>query len=112
MICDTLVRTDPDGTKTYKKKKAYDTLDEAILEAKKRNASDKQIQKLEAYKCTYCYKYHIGRNGKIITEKEKIKYRKELNIGVKVLGKINLEFLQPKSPVKVVGWIDLSKIKY
>lgn len=109
MTCDTLIKTDPDGRKYYKKKKVYDKLDEAILEAKRRNASDGQFEKLEAYKCTYCHKYHIGRNGKLITEKERIKYRKELNIGVKILGKINLDTLKPNSRVKVVGWIDLNK---
>ena len=112
MICNTLVRTELNGTKVYKDKKAFDTLDAAILAAKKQNAHEKTIQKVEAYKCTYCHKYHIGRNGKMVTEKEKTKYRRDLGIGIKVLGKIDLDLLRPDSPVKVVGWIDLSKIKY
>ena len=112
MICNTLVRTDPNGIKVYKEKKPYNTLDEAILAAKKQNAKETTIEKLEAYKCTYCYKYHIGRNGKTVTDKERAKYRQELGISVKVLGKINLDYLKPQSPIKVVGWIDLSKIKY
>ncbi len=111
MICDTLVKTDPDGHNHYKPKKAYDTLEEAILAAKKQNSSDKQIKKVVAYKCTYCCQYHIGRGKKDLTDKEKAKYRKELGIGIKVLGKINLETLEPDLPIKVVGWIDLSKIK-
>ena len=111
MICNTKTQSE-DGTTTWKYKKAFETLDEAIAEAKKQNASVKQDIKLVGYKCTYCHKYHIGRNGKRLTPKEKEKYRKELGIGIKILGKIDLDTLQPTSKVKVVGWIDLSKIKY
>ena len=35
MICDTLVRTESDGKKVFKKKESFNTLDEAILAAKK-----------------------------------------------------------------------------
>lgn len=92
MICNTLIRTDPDGHKHYKEKKAYNSLDEAIAEAKKLNALPKQIGKLVGYKCTYCCKYHIGRNGKDLTQKEKDKYYKETldNVKFKVVGKIDL----------------------
>lgn len=100
MVCDTLVRTDPDGRKHYKPKKSYDSLDAAIAEAKKLNARDHQITKLVGYKCTYCCKYHIGRNGKDLTEKEKAKYKKEMNVSLKILGKINLDTLKPESGVK------------
>lgn len=112
MTCDTLIRTDPDGRKHYKSKKVYNTLDDAIAAAKKQNASDKQITKVVSYKCNYCQKYHIGRNGKNLTEKEKAKYKKETNSFPKILGKIDLDTLKPTSPIKVVGWVDLSKIKY
>lgn len=112
MTCDTLVRTDQDGRNYYKPKKAYDTLELAIAEAKRRNASESQLTKLVAYKCTYCFKYHIGRNGKDLTKKEKEKIKKDLNIGLKVVGKINLDTLKPNLPIKVVGWIDLNKIRY
>lgn len=92
MICDTLIQIDPDGRKHYKPKKAYKTLDDAIANAKLLNASDNHIIKLVAYKCTYCHKFHLGRNGKVITEKEKIKLKKEKlnNISFKILGKIEL----------------------
>lgn len=92
MTCHTLVRTDPDGTKHYKPKKVYATLDEAIASAKKQNALDKQSTKLVGYKCTYCFKYHIGRNGKQISSKEKYKYKKFVvdNINLKIVGKIDL----------------------
>lgn len=111
MTCDTLVKTDLDGRKVYKKKEPYNTLDEAILAAKKMNAKESTIHKLVGYKCNYCFKYHIGRNGKLLTDKDRKKYQTELGIGLKVLGKINLDLLQPNSKVKIVGWIDLSKIK-
>ena len=92
MICDTLIKTDPDGRKHYKSKKAYNSLDEAIAEAKKLNALPQQITKLVGYKCTYCGNYHIGRNGKTLTQKEKDKYFKETvdNVKFKVVGKIDL----------------------
>ena len=92
MTCNTLIRTDPDGTKHYKYKKAYATLDAAIKGAKMVNAMDKQITKVVGYKCNYCHKYHIGRNGKTLTDKEKYKYKKEVinNISFKIVGKIDL----------------------
>jgi hypothetical protein len=111
MNCNTKIISS-DGTESWKYKAVFNTLDEAIAEAKKRNASIRQTIKLVGYKCTYCHKYHIGRNGKRLTEKEKEKYRKELGIGLKILGKINLEPNQSTSNLKVVGWIDLDKIKY
>jgi len=112
MTCDTLIRTDPDGKKHYKPKVPFNTLDEAIVAAKKANSREQTLTKLVSYKCNYCQKYHIGRNGKDLTDKEKAKYRKELNIAPKILGKINLDTLEPDYKLKVVGWVDLSKIKY
>ncbi len=97
MICNTKTQSE-DGTQGWKYKKAYDTLDLAIAEAKKQNALDKQTIKLVAYKCTYCFKYHIGRNGKPIKAKDKEKLKAEL--------------LANQKPMRVIGWIDLDKIKY
>ena len=56
-------------------------MDEAILECKVLNAKPKQITKLVSYKCKDCCKYHIGRNGKTLTQK----YKDKLNVE---LGKI------------------------
>lgn len=95
MTCNTLTG---DEKEKYKFKKAYDTLDQAIAEAKRQNALDDHTQKLVGYKCTYCFKYHIGRNGKLLTEKDKAKLKAEIKMNQK--------------PMKIVGWIDLSKIKY
>ena len=108
--CDTLVRTEADGKKVFKKKEPFNTLDEAILEAKRMNCKESTIHKLFAYKCTYCHKYHIGRNSKILSDKDREKYRKELGVSVKILGKIDLD--KDKKGFKVLGWIDLDKIKY
>ena len=92
MECETLIRTDLDGTKHYKPKKAYDTLEEAIAVAKRVNIKEQQITKLVAYKCNNCCKYHIGRNGKELSKKEKVKYFKDVtnSISLKLVGKIEL----------------------
>jgi len=92
MTCNTISHIDADGTKHYKPKKAFNTLDQAITEAKRLNARDKQITKLVGYKCTYCCKYHVGRNGKELSEKEKSKFKKASteNIKLKILYKIEL----------------------
>lgn len=108
MVCNTRTKSE-DGTQGFKYKKAFETLDLAIAEAKKLNALDDHTMKLVGYKCSYCCKYHIGRNGKLIKSKEKIKYKKETNSYPKILGKI---ILDTSLPIKVVGWVDLSKIKY
>lgn len=93
MICDTHIRTEPNGQKIYKPKRVYQSLDDAIVQAKKLNSEDKQEIKLVAYKCRHCQKYHIGRNGKPVTEKERFKLKKEAikNMSFKIIGKINLD---------------------
>jgi len=93
MDCETLIRIDPDGTKHYKSKKAYNTLDEAIKAAKRMNSQEKNITKVVSYKCKKCFKYHIGRNGKKLSDKEKEKYFLDVirNTHLKVVGKIDLK---------------------
>lgn len=49
-----------------KSKKKFNTLDEAIAEAKRINALPQTITKKVAYKCGICFKYHIGSNHKTI----------------------------------------------
>lgn len=68
---------DSDGKIVYIKKKAYDTDKEAIEAARKLNASQHQISKAVAYKCPICFKWHIGRNGKALTEKDKQHYKQQ-----------------------------------
>lgn len=95
MTCDTIVRINPDGSKVYKRKKAYNTLDDAIKQAKRMNSEVHMIHKLVSYKCSYCHKYHVGRSKKILTEKQRLKYQKEIYGNLKVVGKIDLEkFIQ------------------
>ena len=63
--CKTFSHLDENGDKVWKNKKKFNTLDEAIIEAKRINSLSKTIHKVVSYKCTVCHKYHIGRNGKI-----------------------------------------------
>ena len=125
MYCRTFSHINDKGRKTYKDKKSFDTLKEAILECKILNAKPKQITKLVSYKCTDCHKYHIGRNGKMLTQK----YKDKLNVELKTLfsskkkrtnNKLKKKVVNrtgnatdpdlPHGLFKVVGKIDLSKI--
>ena len=103
MTCDTLIRIDPDGRKIWKSKNAYNTQDEAILVAKQVNSQENRIGKVVPYRCNYCNKYHLGRNGKEITEKYKNKLLNDPDVKIK-------KILNPKKELKIVGWIDLSKV--
>lgn len=88
------------------KKKAYDTLDEAIIQAKIINVSPNVTEKNVPYKCTVCHKYHIGRNGKPITEKYRNKLKEEFKDMAWQKKRERLE----NAKFKIVGKIDLSKI--
>ena len=76
MECFTIERYDENLEPVFKPKLKFDTLDLAIEYAKKVNSFDHIIHKVVAYKCTKCYKFHIGRNGKVLKEKERIKFKK------------------------------------
>lgn len=78
MKCDKIKRYDADGNPVYKAKFAYDTLDDAILAAELLNVSKTPIRKLVAYKCNHCFKYHIGRGKKELTEKQRVKFKKQI----------------------------------
>ena len=71
MQCQKFVGYNSELIAVYKPKRAYNTLDEAILVEKKHNSHDNIFQKVVAYKCSECHKYHVGRNGKEIKYKEK-----------------------------------------
>jgi transposase-like protein len=43
--------------------------------------------KVVAYKCKSCHKFHVGRNGNTISDKEKEKWKPK---GFTIIGKINL----------------------
>lgn len=112
--CQTLVRINPDGSKVYKYKKKFETLDEAIVACKELNVQPHRISKVVAYKCKSCCKYHVGRNGKEIKDKYRDKLAKEMYVPTaeeieankKRSRALDIEFAN----FKVVGKIDLSKI--
>lgn len=64
--CETFYYVDTNGKSITKKKRVFETLDDAIVECKKLNAQSHRINKVVSYKCKKCFKYHIGRNGKEI----------------------------------------------
>jgi len=74
MECQTLDRYE-NGIPIFKYKKKFNTLDDAIYQAKIVNSSDFTIHKVVAYKCRICLKYHLGRNGKESTDKQRLKYK-------------------------------------
>jgi len=91
MGCSTFSHINEHGDKVFKPKLKFNTLDDAIVECKKLNARPKQITKLVSYKCKTCHKYHIGRNGKTLTDKYKDKLKQVIpKPKFKILGKINL----------------------
>jgi hypothetical protein len=109
MECTTLDRVEENGVMVMRPKKQFDTLDKAIAVAKIENAKPDHIHKVVAYKCNVCHKYHVGRNGKPLTEKERLKRQREITFEIELKEKKREHAL---SNLKVVGYIDLSKIKY
>jgi hypothetical protein len=59
------------GDKLVAKKK-YNTQDEAIIDAKIINNKISQIHKVVPYRCTICYKFHLGTNKTIIDHDKNI----------------------------------------
>lgn len=55
-----------------KPKIKYETHELAVEAAKKCNLQPKRIHKLVTYKCSKCFKYHIGSNGKILKKESNI----------------------------------------
>jgi len=76
MECETIERYDENMNPILKPKLKFNTLDGAIEHAKYVNSKEHIIHKVVAYKCKKCFKYHVGRNGKELTEKERIKFKK------------------------------------
>jgi hypothetical protein len=76
MECQTIERYDENHNPIFKPKRKFESLELAIKYAKKINSLEHTIHKVVAYKCKKCCKYHIGRNGKEITVKEKNKLNK------------------------------------
>lgn len=79
MECQRIDRYDEKGLPVYVPKKAFDTLEEAIAIAKIINSQDHVIHKVVSYKCTVCHKFHVGRNGKELKDKERQKHKNQIN---------------------------------
>jgi hypothetical protein len=80
MECETIERYDENLNPILKPKIKYNTLDDAIDEAKYVNSKDYIINKVVAYKCSKCFKYHVGRNGKELTSKDRLKFKKSIKL--------------------------------
>lgn len=77
----TLFYIDPETKNpVYRDKKAYETEKEAIHAAMVINTQDKTIHKRQAYKCSVCNKWHVGRGKTILTDEEKQKLKIKHNI--------------------------------
>jgi len=112
--CNTLLRIEPDGSKVYADKKKFNTLDEAIEACKTLNSQPHRISKVVSYKCRHCHKYHIGRNGKEISEKYRERLQSELREPTpeeveKMKIRIRASDIEHAN-FKIVGKIDLSKV--
>ena len=96
--CTTLttIALDENGNPKVKKKKTFFTLESAIQHAKLMNVREDRVKKVVAYKCKECHRYHVGRNGSTIKDKEKEKIKKSLEKPLRL---------------KVLGYLDLSNIK-
>lgn len=99
--CERFDKVDENGNRLMKPKITYLTLDEAIIAARRKNLMKvtKSTEKVVAYKCDKCFKYHIGRNGKTIDPTEKTKIKDKV---------FKDKFKNAR--FKVVGWVDLSKL--
>ena len=84
MECKTIERYDENGNPVYKPKQAFETQDQAINVAKIINSQDHIIHKVVPYKCKECHKYHLGRNGKILKDKERQKHKKQIYNSFKI----------------------------
>lgn len=67
-----------DGKVFTKEKIGYLTDKEAIERARVMNCRENTIHKLVAYKCPICQKWHVGRSGKVLSDKDREHYRKVL----------------------------------
>jgi hypothetical protein len=87
MECTTQIVDRTNGQLVDKPKRPFNDLEAAIRHAKSVNALPDRKFKVVACKCKCCYKFHVGRNGKTISDKEKEKWKPQ---GFKIIGKINL----------------------
>lgn len=77
MKCHTISHFDEFGNSVFKEKQRFETLDEVIGVAKSMNLKDDRKFKVMAYKCQYCHKYHIGKNGNVVSDRDRSKLKKQ-----------------------------------
>ena len=91
MECTKLVLNPETDLHERKPKKVFETNDLAIAHCKFVNALPDRTHKVVPYKCHECHKFHVGRNGTVITDKYLKKIAKpEIFRGFKIIGKIDL----------------------
>lgn len=91
MECSTKVFNVETQQMDDKPKKRFDTNEKAIAHCKLVNGLPNRINKVVPYKCHVCHGFHVGRNGKVLTEKYVSKITKpKIFQGFKIIGKIEL----------------------
>lgn len=64
----------------FRNKTTYETEKGAIRAAMVINVQDKTIHKRQAYKCSVCHKWHVGRGKTVLTDDDKRKLKIKHNI--------------------------------
>lgn len=91
MQCTTKYVSRINGELIDKPKRVFNTLEDAIKHCKLMNSLPERKFKIVSYKCKVCHKFHVGRNGNEITNKEKNKFKEATRPIFKVIGKIDLK---------------------
>ena len=71
-------------------KKAYDSEMDALTTARYLNTKDDIIHKMIAYKCIVCGKWHVGGNGRVLTNEDREEARKKLKKYNHLVKKMNV----------------------
>jgi hypothetical protein len=90
MDCTTQIVDKINGQLIDKPKKKFDDLETAIKHAKSANLLRDRTFKVVAYKCKTCHKFHVGKNGAKITNKERERWKPK-SFQFKIVGKIDLK---------------------
>lgn len=61
-------------------KVSYETEKEALTVARFLNTKPNIIHKMVAYKCFKCEKWHVGSNGRVLTEEDREDAKKKLKV--------------------------------
>ena len=71
MECQRTVFIDENGIKIHLDKKKYPTMQKALNAANEQNKIRTNYIQRQAYHCSECGYFHVGRNGKALTHPEK-----------------------------------------